>query len=297
MANKDSNVLLFVAIGALAYVLIFGMPDFGGKKDTTLETPQMEDAGGCALEKVTFSPKMTRLGKAGTVLTTGQNYYILTDKIGTVAGGVTTDIATNKAVSVMFGENSTTYYTKIVEVNTGCENPKYVNVELALAGNPGLTTTDTNGQPNLVGTPEPIAADEIFEATVKMKQPVDTVFGNPDSTCANIAIVEYDKDLFTEVKGNGASTGQPTWFTESDANNTQATAFEIPKLASGKQDTFVVSFTAKVNIASSDDMPIIHVYGCDIDKNEDTLAAIQGITDEDGNAIYIGTSTETIFFS
>lgn len=296
MFNKqgkiDTNFLLVLGVIAVAAFLIWGNQ---GTKDTT--EPPKDDAGGCALDKVALSPKMTRTGKAGTVLGAGENYYILTDKIGTVAAGSTKDISTNKELEIMFGENSTTYYTKIVKVNTGCENPKYVNVELPLAGNPTLTSTDSNGQPNLVATPEPIEADGVFEATIKMKQPVDTFFGNPNSVCKNVAIVEYDKNLFTEVKGDGATVGQPTWFTETNASNTQAVAFEIPKVVGGKSESFVVSFTAKVDISSTNTSAIVHVYGCDIDKNEDTLVAIEGIADEDGNAIYIGSATETIFLS
>lgn len=293
-----NNVLIFVVIGVLAYILIFGVPQFGAQP-TTEPTPT-GSVGICNVEDISLKPQMTRLGVAGTDLsTTANNYYIITDNLGSVDGDATKTVPTNYEMQVMFGENSTQYYTVVQTFNTGCSDPKYVPVKLALADTSlnSFYAENSDGSVNAAANTQAMGANDVYETTATIKAGSDTYFGNPNSNCENIAVVEYDKTYIKQVSGDTARA-VPGSFTYKNATYDGANAFLIPKSADGASVTFNIKIeSTSSDIAAGNAQPQITLFDCDIDKDEDTLAIIEGVEDEDLNSISLVKQSKYIYLS
>ena len=296
MVRQETNWVLWIAIAAAAYFL------FMGNGDTT-DTPDPTNGGvisGCNVEDVAFTPKMTRLGKAGTALTgASENYYILTDNLGSTNGGSTITVSTNYRMQIMYGEASSTYYTLVKTVDTGCSDPKFDSVQLALADTAlnSFYAKNADGSVNSGSNDQPMGADDEFETTVTIKAGADSYFGNPNSDCDNVAVVEFDKTYIQAVTGDDP-VGVPGAFTFSNSTHFDgSSAFIIPKTADGEE----VSFNVKIDSTGTEPDgtfdPIIYLYDCDIDKNEDTLELIEGVEDEDLNSLSLAFQNLTISLS
>lgn len=289
------NWLLIVGIVVLGYfIMVPGANPFAS--DTTT-TPAVGNVGGCTLEKVVFTPKMTELGNAGTRITES-GYFTLTNKLGLVAAATTTDVPANVDLEVMFGENSSTYYTKVEKINTDCTNPLYANVELAKADTSlnSFYIKNSDGTVNGASNAEVIGANDVFEPTVTMKAGSGTYFGNPDSNCQNVAVVEYDKTDIKSVSGDSPAP-VPGVFTYTNSTFDGSQAFYIPKTGDGSEVTFNMKIeTTAVNPVSIAS-PILTIYDCDVDKNEKTLELIEGVEDESLNSISLAHQHLTIALS
>jgi hypothetical protein len=296
MAKNGVNVVLVIAIIALGYLVLVGNPFASDATEPTTTEPTAT-SGGCNIEDVSFQAKMTRLGKAGTSLSTaGNNYFILTDNLGSAAANAATTVPTNYQMDVMFGENSTTYYTVVKSVNTGCSDPKFEAVELALADTSlnSFYAKNSDGTVNSASDMEAMGADDTYETTVTMKAGSDTYFGNPDSSCENIAVVEYDKTFIKQISSDDARP-VPGAFTYNNASYDGSSAFAIPKVGDGEEASFNVIIESTTNNPDGSNPPIITVYDCDIDKDEDSLEIIEGVEDEDLNSISLASQQLTIY--
>jgi len=290
MAKQEINWLAVIAVVAIGYFVLVGNPF---AKDPA--APDAPTAAVCGVEDVSLTPKLTRLGKAGTSLSTATyNYYVITDNIGAVSAATATTVPTNKDLTIMLGENSTTYYTKVVSVNTGCSDPYFLSAKLALADS-SLNTKyleNSDGSVNVASTSEEaLGTGETFETTVHFKAGADTYFGNPDSSCENVAVCEYDKTYIVSCKGDDP-VPVPGAFSYTNSTYDGSNAFGIPKSADGEK----VSFNLEIVTSSSNDpiptaQPKITLYDCDIDKDEDSLEIIEGIEDEDLNSISLQAQT------
>jgi hypothetical protein len=294
MEKKTQSILLFIGIAVIAYFLFAG--NLAG--NTNANTNTNTDTS-CKKEDISFITKMTRMGVAGTGLSTASyNYYILTDKIGNYSGAATATVSTNKDLQVMFGEQSTTYYTVVKTFNTDCTDPFYAAVELPMADTAlnSFYTKNADGSVNAVASTQAMGANDVFETTVTIKAGSDTYFGNPTSSCKNIAVVEYDKTDIKAVSGDSA-TGVPSSFTYFNATYDGSAAFYIPKSADGSEATFNVKIESTAANPVTICSPRITVLDCDIDKDEDTLALIEGVDDEDGNRISLANQTIFVYLS
>jgi hypothetical protein len=296
--GKSNGVLLLVVVGVVAYFLIFGLP--GSKTPTTPTTPSGgSTAPYCAATEIAFQAKMTELGKAGTNLATvGNNYFILTNKLGAYAANAEATVPTNYDMQIMFGENSTTHYTVVKTINTGCVNPTFGVSELPLADTSlnSFYFQNSDGSVNSATNTQAMAADDSFETEVTFKAGADTYFGNPGSNCKNVAVVEYDKTYIKMVKGDNP-TAVPGFFTYTNSTYDGANAFFVPKSADGESVKANIMIESTSSDVPSTDVPIVHLYDCDIDKDEDSLALIEGVEDEDLNAISLAAQTQSIYLS
>ena len=204
MAKKDNNKQ-YLLIAVLAVVVYFAYS--GGLFDgTSNDAPVVVEpvVGACGVEDVAFTPKITRLGKAGTSLSTvDNNYFVITDSLGSIAANAAKTVPINYDMQVMYGENSSTYYTVVKSTNTGCSDPKYESISLALADtsiNPYARNSD--GSVNGAAATQAVGADEEYDTTVTFKVGSDLYFGNPSSTCENMAVVEYDRTYILRVEGD-----------------------------------------------------------------------------------------------
>jgi hypothetical protein len=296
MAKKgDINWLLVVAVVAVGYFVLVGNPFEQEPAPVPSPTPEV-----CAVEDVAFTPKLTRMGKAGTSLSTSSyNYYIITDSIGHQSASSATTVPTETDLKVMLGENSTEYYTKVVTVNTGCQDPLYFSDQLAYADS-SLNTKyleNSDGTVNSASDTEALGTGETFETTAYIKAGADTYFGNPYSSCENVAVCEYDKTYFISCKGDDP-VPVPGAFSYTNSTYDGSNAFVIPKSADGEK----VSFNVIVETSGSNDPigtghPQITLYDCDVDKDEDTLEIIEGVEDEDLNSLSLQSQTLHIYTS
>lgn len=291
----QGNLVLIGVIAIAAYLIIWGVPDFSGDDDTGVETPTGSTEG-CNVEDVSFSPSMVQMGKAGTSV--ADNYYILTDKLGSKSGATT--LPTNKDVEVMFAENSTTYYTVVEEFNTDCSDPYYMSVDLPKADTTltGFKAENEDGSINAVSNAQPLGADDIIEFEVCFKASSNEYFGNPTTDCENIGVVEFDKTYIRSVEGSLGAADVPGFFTETNSTNDGRDAFVIPKVGDGEKECFSIQIESTTsNIGSGNVQPILHVYDCDTDKDEDDLSLIYGVEDEDDNSISLAAQTLTVYLS
>lgn len=297
MAKQDTTKwLLGIGVVILAYFLLVGVP-----WDTTPTTPTTPTtAAVCNVEDISFSPQMVRLGKAGTSLSTAaHNYFILTDNLGSFGGATDADVPTEYSMQVMFGENDTEYYTVVENVNTGCQDPKYVSVSLPLADTSlnSFYAKNADGSVNGASNAQAVGADDIFETTVTIKAGSDTYFGNPTSSCENIAVVEFDKTYVRQVSGDDPAP-VPGFFTYSNTSAYDGSAaFVIPKSADGAEVSFNVILESTGTEPDGTNNPILYVYDCDIDKDEDSLELIHGVEDEDLNSISLVGQSTTLYLS
>lgn len=297
MANGNTNLLLVIGLVVVGYFLIFGNPF--AKDDVRPLPGSTTPTGGCNIEDVSFQAKMTRTGKAGTDLSTAaNNYFILTDSLGSYAASAAATVPTNYDMEVMFGENSTTYYTVVDKLNTDCQDPSFKAVDLPLADT-SLNTfylENSDGSVNGASNAQPMSADDEFETTVFMKAGSDTYFGNPNSDCENVAVVEYDKTYIRKASGDTA-TAVPGTFTFLNSSYDGSNGMIIPKTGDGA----LVNWNLKLESTASDpttlNPPQITIYDCDIDKNEDDLAIIEGVEDEDLNSISLASQTKFVYLS
>ncbi len=296
-AGKGTNLVVILVVAALAYGLIFGVPDFGGEKDVD-PTPVTGSTAGCAVEDISFSPKMNQMGKLGTVVT-GTNYLIVTDNIGAVASGTATTVATNKDLKVYFGENSTTHYTVVGELNTDCSDPLTYSVELAKADTSLRINlfTDTN-QANAVAETQDIGSDDVVDMKICAKTSADEFYGNP-ACDHNVVIVEFDKTYIQDIEGDLGDADYTTqFFTATNTSNDGDVSLKFPLIGENTEECINLEITAtSSNPTSSIAKPIIHFYDCDVDKNEDDLTEVIGVEDEDDNSIALSTQVKTIYLS
>jgi hypothetical protein len=296
--GKTNGVLLLVVVGVVAYFLIFGLP--GAKTPTTPTTPSGGSAAGyCAADSIKFDAKITELGKSGTNLATADNdYFILTNKLGKYAASAEATVPTNYDMQIMYGENSTTHYTVVKTLNTGCVNPTFGVAELALADTSlnSFYFDNSDGSVNTVSNTQAMAGDDSFETTVHFKAGADTYFGNPSSKCQNVAVIEYDKTYIKMASGDNP-TAVPGFFTYKNSTYDGANAFFIPKSGSGEAVTANIKIESTSSDVPSTSPPVVHLYDCDIDKNEDSLTLIEGVEDEDLNAISLAAQQQFVYLS
>ena len=299
MANKTNyNFLIWIAVAGLAAFLIFAPSSpFAPSEDTPLD-PGTTIITGCAIEDISYTPSLTRLGRAGTSLGTITNYYITTDGLGATRANTAKTLGTNYVFDAIFGENSTTYYSVYLEgIDTDCQDPKFHAVQLAYydATLNSKYIENSDGSVNADTNEEAMDGDSEFAFTVVMKAGSDEYFGNPSSDCQNIAVVEYDKTHFTKVTGDNP-VAVPGSFSYANTTYDGSNAFYIPKVGDGAKAEFnlIVESASTAPNASSQDLTIT-LLDCDIDKNEDTLAIIEGVEDEDLNSISLASQQLVVY--
>jgi hypothetical protein len=243
---------------------------------------------------------MSRLGLYTDLSTANNNYYILTDKLGTYAANSAVTLPTDYNMKVMFGENSTTYYTLVKDINTDCKTPFTDNVDLALEdSSPQIYIKNEDGTINSAANANPADANQDgLEFTVTLKAGSDKYFGNPNSVCQNVVTVEFPTTYIRDITGGSGKADGLSVFSPNSTNYTGKRSFAIPKSADGKEITFNIQVsTAGTAPHDGNENPILHFYDCDIDKNEDTLALIEGIEDEDYNVIAQANQTKILYLS
>lgn len=288
-AQKSNNMVLLIAVIAIGYVLIFGVPELGGP---AAEPPTGGTTAACPIEDSSVTLQMRDVELKGTSVL--DNVFVLTDDRGATTVGAAANYAANKDIQAMYGENSTSYYTKVATFNTDCQGELTQTEYLAKADTTLTTYVENDNGENVDTVAQTIGADDVVEVLVTMKTSAREYFGNPDSDCQNIAVVEYDKTYFRAIEGDDPAP-VPGSFTFTNATYDGSDAMYVPKLGSGEKDEFTLSLESTSNDpVAGIAMPIITFLDCDIDKNEDDLSIIEGVEDEDDNSISLGSVTDTI---
>jgi hypothetical protein len=241
---------------------------------------------------------MVRTGFAGTKLNTAaDNYFIVTNGLGSVSAATATNLPVDSTVKVIFAENSTTYYSAVKDVKIPCGSPFIYNVELGYVETSAqLYAENANGQINSDSVPQPFGANDEYEVTICMKAGSDKYWGNPDSTCENIGVIEFDKTYIRKVEGP-SDAAVPGFFTYVNSSYDGAGAFVVPKIGDGTKDCFNVKITGTSSDFSGLNHPILRMFDCNIDKDERTLDIIEGVEDEEDNMLSLGNHTLKIYLS
>ena len=291
MAKMKTTTILLAAVVLIGAYFLF-------VADTTPKpAPVVPGDGVIDADSVSFIPQMTRLGRAGTSLSTAaNNYFVLTDNIGEVAGNAELSVPTVYDMKVMFGENSTAYYTRVEDVAVRGANPTRFPVQLAMAATSlsTLYARNSDGSVNGVSSAQSMGTDETFGTTITFRSGSDLYFGSPYSTCRNVAVIEYDKTYVRQVIGNSPAA-VPGFFTYTNSSYDGSQAFFIPK-SEGNEVSFDLELVSSAsNAPDGTNNPIVHLFDCNIDKNERTLELIHGVEDEDLNMLSLANQTRMIY--
>jgi len=293
--DNNKNALWILAIVAgIAFVLFSGMMPWDNNATITDDVNNLEI---CGIEDVAFTPNMVRLGKAGENLNSATNYFIITDALGDYAGTAQATLSTSYSMDVLFGEDSTEFYTVYeTGLNTDCKDPFNIRVDLPKADQDiGVYTKNSDGSVNSASNKQAMGADETIDLTVTMKASSNEYFGNPGATCDNLVVVEYDKTYIQKLDGP-ASADKPDAFSHFNTTFDGSKTFVVPKVADGAEATFNIEITSTSTEPESTTVPLkLTFYDCDIDKNEDDLSVISGVQDEDGNLISLAAQTFDVF--
>jgi hypothetical protein len=290
---KNNNMWLFVVVGILAYIVIFTpFEKDAAEPQTPVTQPTTAGSGeACGIASTSFTPSMTDQEKAGTSVT--DNFYITTSKLGSQSGTAT--VPTNFNFDVLYAENSTTYYTKVGSFATGCGGVEVPDITLAKSDtSPNVYVINSDGEKNAAAEEEALGADDEEDLTLTIKASTDAFFGNPDADCRNVVVAEYDKTYVLKMSGQEPAP-VPGFFANTQTYYDGDDAWYIEKVGDG--DTVTSNF----NIETTSTEPTtgmnvtLHIYDCDIDKNEDDLSIIAGIQDEDQNAIDLNDQTELVY--
>lgn len=211
-------------------------------------------------------------------------------------------VPTNAEMTAIAGEDSTTYFSEEVTVNTECKDPAYVSVELTKAGAPTVTVINDDGttkNANSTAGREDIAADNSYIAEFTVRSSADTCA----SKYGAVVACEYDATYIQDIEAESVVTDATEAIYLTHGSNaahgggTTATfdqwaTFEYAdELCDGKKDTFSLKYTTTSTTPEMN----TGMMNCtwlpkDIDKNEDDFSVIgPAIYDEDNNLIAIGT--------
>lgn len=293
MAKDKTPWVLIAVIGLLVYFLMSG----GLPSNQDSQADDTPASAACSIKGVDFTPTIREKGKAGTTVST--NYFIITDKIGSVASSSSKTLPTNYNFKVLFGENSSTHYSILKDEATTCQDPMYDSIELAKADTSlnSFYAKNADGSVNGASNAQPMGADDTFETTVTIKAGADTYFGNPDSDCKNIAVVEFDKTYIKAISGDTVAK-VPGFFAFSNTSIYDGSAaFEIPKAGDGEEVSFNVMVESTSSDVPSTGVPIVYVYDCDMTIDSDSLEVISGVEDNDLNSIALAAQSKPIYLS
>lgn len=198
------------------------------------------------------------------------------------------------------GENSSTYFSKVVMVETKCSNEQTTE-ELSLAGAPTITVINSDGvTKNADGTAEALGADETtnFEVTVK----------SPANQCSALygakISIESDKTYSLDVRVPTmpeANSPDALVFTTNQSGtgndmDSKKTFMYSGSLCDGEKLDFIVEMDTTSSAVGEDQANLkINWLPLDIDKNEDDYSVIIDVEDEDNNWITLGNTTQFIF--
>jgi len=209
-------------------------------------------------------------------------------------GYTSTDSGTQSTVPnamyrLMYGENSTTYYTQVVDYTAPCQDAtdNKNGILCTIDTNPTVTVFDSNGAVTKINSSvQDLTTSDEVTVKVRVKVGADECFGNPSATGDNAMCFLYNNSVYTSIATDTGSANLPYAVTAYSAAGYNINCYNLAKLADNAEvdlfTTIKVSTTIEPTIAHN-----ISIYLDDIafDLNADDLSEIWGFHDESNNAL------------
>lgn len=267
----------------------------------------------CFKEDISLIPNAVRAGLLGTAVGDGHRVFVMQDggkyvDKGVIAnlGSLTTSVG--QKVRILFGENSTTYYSVPYgwedydqARDVDCSDPFSVQQELAAMAGSGGVAVPTITFFNAAGTAatvQAIAAGGKETVSFKITAPADSCISNPNTKTNPAVAMRYNSTEMLAPKVQGAkSVGNPN-FVGTLQTGFRIVTWELPdKICDlpgmSREKTYLVDLEAASSTANPTDQVNTSLVDADFDLNQDTLELIDGFQDESQNNL--GVTNETTF--
>lgn len=301
MATGNLVTLLIVGllvIGGVSTFAIYNMSTTGTVEATTETAQAQVDVAGCnGGTSVTETIKVYDKEKPGTLVTSGNNWFITPTGLGNQSIS-SMSLGTQTEHSVLIGWLSTSYYPAIFDFKTGCNKADRV-AYLEAAGTQTITAVNDDGiTKNGASAQQTVDASDTREFAVLVDAPTNTYFGAGD---CNVVVASFDKTYFSsaEVYAGGnllEKVGTPSPFNYFNASYDGSAAYKFAQIKNGEK----LEMTAKVvSTTSNPDGTTggirFNFYDCGGDINALTGAVIFGVEDEDSHELSLKPQNLTVY--
>ncbi len=303
MANGKINgwTILVVLLLLYAFVPAFsGMVNgifggLGGGITPTTTAPGVTIP--CPIEDVTVTISSNNAYSKGTDITDGDHRVFVNgiDKGYTSEDGSVT-VSPDDEITVIFGENSTTYYSEVKTKTAPCSGTLEMHGDLAAYDiTPTFTIWTEEGQvATTSANAQDMGSDTIYNNPIRIKTTSKYSIGNPTNPGkGNVLCFHYNSTNFDSVKLDGADSVAIPKNLTGIAKKT-ASCFSIPVIPNdpnvgtdGTWEGMIISDTAGTEPDQSSNVSIL-LFDTAVDLDGDTLEIIYGVEDEDKNDLGAG---------
>lgn len=189
---------------------------------------------------------------------------------------------------LMFGENSSTYYTQVVDYTAPCQDATdaKVGVLCYIDTNPTVTVKDENDDSQTSSTfAQAVTTNDEVGITVKVKVAADKCFGNPSASGDNAICFLYNNTALISVETETGTANLPYAVTAYSAAGYSINCYNLEKLADRGQVEMPVTIKSGSSQPGVDHNVTIYLDDVAFDLNADSLDEIWGFHDEDNNAL------------
>lgn len=320
----DNKNIIMVVGAVLVALFLVGSGSVSNPFAQTLSpatgTSQPAAATGvCYKEDISLVPNALRAGRLGTAVGDGHRVFVLqagadrskqgnwADK-GVIANLGSLTVSTGQSVRILFGENSSTYYSvpygyedydQVRDVD--CSDPFTVQQELAaMAGTGGITipTVTFFNAAGTAATSQAIGAGGRETVSFKITAPADSCISNPNTKTNPGVAIRYNTTEVLAPKVQGAkAVGNPA-FVGTLQTGFRIVTYELPdKICDlpgfSREKTYLVDIEAASSTANPTDHMNVSLVDADFDLDQDSLVLIDGYIDESQNNL--GLTNETTF--
>ena len=285
MATKKNDNLAIWAI-----VVLLGIFMFGGDKADAI-TPAGVDL--CSVVEPEASFTAERMFVKGTAIATEYVRVFKMDGEGKDLGQTSTNSGTlsttpNGLYRVMYGENSSTYYTQVEDYTAPCQDAtdNKVGTLCYIDTDPTVTVFDENSAvQSASANAQAVTANDEVGITVRVKVAADKCFGNPSATGDNAICFAYNNSAFTSIEADTGTADLPYAVTAYSASGTSINCYNLVKLADRAQIDIPVTLKSGSSEVTLVNNASIYLDDIAFDLNADSLEEIWGFNDEDNNAL------------
>lgn len=290
----------FIALPTLLVLLIIGVGAWwifagGGAEKVGLSatgvSPQ-EEAGAqgiCLVEDTTLALQGEKSFSPGTSVS-GEFHRLFVNGIdkGLKADGSTTTVSPGDELKVIFGENSSTYYSNEIIMSVPCSGTYDMKGSLCqYDSSPSITVWDEDNAVLSASHAQAMGASSSYTLPFKIQATNDMCVGSVEHKgSGNVLCVQYNKTNFQSIEVEGAKKAGEPYNTDADNASTGSSAhscyFVEPVGDNGKIEGSFVIETTSVNPSVQANMTI-YLFDVDLDVDQDDLSTINDIQDEDSN--------------
>ncbi len=251
----------------------------------------------CPIEDVTVTISSNNAYSKGSDITDGDHRVFVNgiDKGYKVEDGSIT-VSPDDEITVIFGENSTTYYSVVQTVTAPCSGTLEMHGDLAAYDvTPTFTIWTEEGQvATTSANAQDMGSDTIYNNPIRIKSTSKYSIGNPNHPgVGNALCFHYNNTNFDSIKLDGADpVAIPRNLT--GISSKTASCFSIPVIPNdpnngndGEWNGMIISDTSSTEPDQSSNVSIL-LFDTAVDLDGDTLEILYGIEDEDKNDLAAG---------